>query len=901
MIEKSFRRMAFVLALLTPMAASGVAIGNAPPTLSESERVSARNLFVRFAQAIEHGDGAALARLYDVDRLGDRIHDAGEMTRMTGERRRAFGSALRRGIAESLNREGADKGSPFPIRDPRIPRIEPAPQTGEWIAIVENADDQGHRALARWWLSRNDGTWRIVDREDPVLGLRISTKVAMNLLPELYPNHPHAQSLELLELATNQLDDMDMARDFLLAIEKTKMPQTFDAHRHALHAMVLLQHGQCRRAIHHLEIAKTLVPDVPAFAALKATSLQRLGRFGESRKELDAYRRVLGEDAAWRCLEARALAGTGNTEAGARLLLAGLERDANSEECWAAYGLLLPRERKAELGKLLDRHRPSRDMFSAMAERFFEEGDADALEVVSNAFAQQLPQEVEPCLYGARACFVRREFAKGAEMLGTLRERVDKETWEDEFELEHRLALCDAKKWTEAYALASNPSLAFRQIAERLETEEDLSPLAALAELHREKDPDDPWLDYVSGVLLTSEGKFDQAEVEFKAGADRVTLEEDREIFRVARVEARYAAGQALSAYARIPPRTRTFAQLADVCFEEEEPDLLENLIEAHRTHFPKDPRLMLAEAELHWLRGDYAGVSKCLADQESSLNGDDSEDLFAKYLDLRVRALARLGRYDEALEVAKSDPEFSRDPFRAAIVHAARRDVAATDAVVERCLEWTDATFFDFLLDQDIGKSLGDKAFLDWRCRWMAREYDLDADEILILGFPSRRSLDADKLRKEAAIAFEIADHPAGEEPPFELMGRGNLFEARTRDFLYLIHAGVGDWKRDMDDADHFREPPLEDAIAHSHAWISIKVFALHEEADLGEIRRHAGRLANALLKGEGTAVYFPRYDRVALADPGLSTKLAGPRPFRQLGSPARISLPEEPLSRQE
>ncbi|MFO0945200.1 MAG: hypothetical protein U1D30_04520 [Planctomycetota bacterium] len=866
------------------------------PSKLESDLRQVQIFFDRMSSALDRRAGEDLANLYDVDRLGDRIHDAGGIPRLEGGVRREFGGALKLAIEGTLHRKDQEEETAAFFRKPKVLRLLETGIPDERIAIVEHSDAARHRSLARWWLSRENGEWRAFDREDSAVGLCMSTQLAMNLLPDLYPREQVLQSLRVLERATDEAVGHVELRDCLFDLVHVRLPKAFDAHRRVLLALLALKEGRYRNAMQHLDVADELKGGAPAVLALKTTALQKLGRFRRSLGVISKYRELLGDDATARCLEARALAGLGNTEASLNLLQRSLKSDSNEEEYWFAFGMTLPRARKDELTKLLLQKPLPRDLFHAVGEELYEEGDAEALEALAQAYARQYGDDFEPAWYRARACLLREEYAKGAKWLDEVSPRVTKDDSTAEFQFDYFVSRLKAKRWQDVYAEADDPSRLFRQIADGLTEEEDPAPLEELLKFHRERHPNDPWLDYYTALMLSGEGKFDQADEEFKAGAARVTSDEDKETFRIARVEARYAAGQAVSAYSRIPPQERTFAQLADYCFEDKQPDLLETLIDAHRVIHPRDPRLFLAEADLYWLQGNMARVAKCLEDHERALVDAESDEVFQRYLDLRVRALIRTGQGKEALRVAKTDPETDRDPWLATIAHAAIGNVAETEACIARSLEWSDGSFFDYLVDEDLGTSLDAVVFADLRFRWMQREYDQEADEIVVIAYAAPPSLEADSLLKSLQRTLEIADASRPDAGVLKIRGRNDLFEIQTNDYLFLVRGNVLDWGETAEDFRGMNDPTAR-AIKEAKGCVTAKIFSLRESADKGEIRRHAGRLAKELAGDRGIVAYFPHHARVAALDAEFLTRLAGPRPLAQLGMFGRLPLPEPPL----
>src|SRR5262249_29219799 len=148
----------------------------------------------------------------------------------------------------------------------------------------------------------------------------------------------------------------------------------------------------------------------------------------------------------------------------------------------------------------------------------------------------------------------------------------------------------------------------------------------------------------------------------------------DREEFRSRRVHTLFEEGKGLAAYENIGPRKATFDQLALLAFYAENGKLLEALVDAHRKADPHDKDLPGWEAEVHWLKKEYAKVALVLTEHRQEVLAKSQPQW--RFKDRLVRSLVRLKRLDEALKEYKALKEDS-DPLYAAIILAMAGDVA--------------------------------------------------------------------------------------------------------------------------------------------------------------------------------------------------------------------------------
>src|SRR5262249_4207695 len=148
-------------------------------------------------------------------------------------------------------------------------------------------------------------------------------------------------------------------------------------------------------------------------------------------------------------------------------------------------------------------------------------------------------------------------------------------------------------------------------LAENLLGKNNQEQLQKLLALHEKRHKDDPWLLFYRGELHLQNGAYEKADQAFAAAMGKPLDLQQEERFRSRRVFARYKGGKGLSAYNDIPPRKKTFDQLAWLYSGDRNAKGLLTLIEAHRRVEPKDQDLPAWDLEARWLAEEYEKVVK--------------------------------------------------------------------------------------------------------------------------------------------------------------------------------------------------------------------------------------------------------------------------------------------------
>ena len=126
---------------------------------------------------------------------------------------------------------------------------------------------------------------------------------------------------------------------------------------------------------------------------------------------------------------------------------------------------------------------------------------------------------------------------------------------------------------------------------------------------------------------------------------------------------------------------------------------------------------------EVDYIRRNWADAVTRLQENRETILAD-GENLLV-WEDRIIRSLARLGRHDEALAIARTSTERDLDPWFEAVVQAAAGNVEETIDAMRHCLSTGAYTPEQFYADDDMGPALRSEAFAPLRELWPAPAKD--------------------------------------------------------------------------------------------------------------------------------------------------------------------------------
>ncbi|HET6882097.1 MAG TPA: hypothetical protein VFI31_18165 [Pirellulales bacterium] len=367
------------------------------------------------------------------------------------------------------------------------------------------------------------------------------------------------------------------------------------------------------------------------------------------------------------------------------------------------------------LGKPLEAHRASADAteaFEYLGDSLLENHDISRLRQLVAAHEADHADDPALAWLKAELLVADAQFIEAVDLLKPL--LSDEETpFAYRYEMLHRRAAVKAGRAIDLYAAADDKQQDFRTLASALYEAEDPAGLAALIDAHRAREPKDPWLAFYTAQQLRLAHQYDDADRGFAAAlADREATSLQSPL-TAARIETRYEAGQAVSAYEEIVPRLATFNALIDLCRNKRDAKQFTQLLDAHRERFPNDARLPGWELEVADWQGNDEAVLHVFETNANPFTADEQW----RAQGLRVRALVRLKRFDDARAVLDAYQRFQPAPFYRALVEAAAGNAPAAMLALYECLRRGSAVQYLYQ-DPDLGPALRSEAMTDFRQR---------------------------------------------------------------------------------------------------------------------------------------------------------------------------------------
>jgi predicted Zn-dependent protease len=558
--------------------------GQKPPALEDVEQ-ELKSLFEDLGAAYRASKGEAILAYYDLDRLADEIASTGAIPLPDANAKRAFVQGARQGMAATLQAQSpAMQWTATEIRN--IKRLN----NEEAVVIARHQGPNEAPLKLRWWVIRRAGAWKVYDMEVLDMGIRISTTAASFAgrgggdLAEI------RQAIAALGEAAKaaQLGDLDTAEKKLKQAERAKLSNSLEAVRLLMVGVVQLDRGRPKEALETLDRAEKLSADMPMLGFLEGMALNRLGRWEEALKHLEAYRDLLGEDAVVCFQLGESLRGLRRFPEAAAAHRKSLDYNPKNVEAFLALlHSLGGNDNKDDVGMRFARLDDPRGRFIVLAQDCERRKFDALLEPIARSM-RQLDPEFAPASYYLALCKARAGQAdQAAPLFQTALAKEPDERRQGEYAEGFLQAMASAGKFADAYEAAPDPAGAFRFLAGEAKKHYRTEELKRLTAAHGKKRPDDALLPWYQAEVYVQEGRYPLAEKAFAAALAKAPDEETLKSFRASRVLARHYAGRDLSAYREIGPQSETFFQLASLLFNEEKDGDLEALLEAHARNDP--------------------------------------------------------------------------------------------------------------------------------------------------------------------------------------------------------------------------------------------------------------------------------------------------------------------------
>ncbi|HWG44368.1 MAG TPA: tetratricopeptide repeat protein [Gemmataceae bacterium] len=612
-------------------------------------------LFDELGDALRAANANQITALFDCARMVDECAGLKALPLQLRKQRREFEQGIRLGIGRSL----AQRAQFLRWTTSEIRNVKKL-NNDEAVVIVRHKHPNEASLKMRWWVTRRDGPWKIYDMEDLDMGTRLSVAMVALVGQGLNNITTIGTAVKTINEALEAValrQDADSAEKKLKQVAGVKLPPQMEAMRFLVTGIVHLQRERAAEALEALETAGRYQPDMPILDYLKGDALNRLGQYAKAQKHLEAYRDLLGDDGAV-CRElGECLRGQGRFPEAAKAYRTAL--DLNPKDAGAYQGFLRSLggdANKDDVGPRfakLDNLQENFDIFAANCE---EREFPELLEPLVLAMKRIDPAYAPVDFYLA---LVKARTRKAEEAVTWFKSALAKQTDAKkrlEYGKQFLQVMVSIGKGAEAYAVVPDSGEAFRVVAAEALKRYQLDQLKQLIAAHRKKHVDDPLLDLYQAALHVREGRYRLADKTFAAALAKPRDKDTLLSFRELRVLARYHSGQMLAAYREIGPRQDTFRQLAALCFNEDDDDSLQTLLDAHAKSDPQSSDLLRFRYRLKIRQNQTPeGVALFKASLAKRLSDEERAERVSEFLTDMTRAGKPLEGYQAAPDAKKA------------------------------------------------------------------------------------------------------------------------------------------------------------------------------------------------------------------------------------------------------
>jgi predicted Zn-dependent protease len=255
---------------------------------------------------------------------------------------------------------------------------------------------------------------------------------------------------------------------------------------------------------------------------------------------------------------------------------------------------------------------PRQETFAQLAGLALRDDNHALLEQLLDAHARAEPGDPVAARYRYRLKVRQGRPGEAVPLFQAALARVKDEKQRGQMVVEFLDDMREAGKMLEGYRAVPDARQAFEALADGLVDPDHLPDLRRLLEAHRQRQPDDPRLQFFMGELHLEEKAWDKAVKAFSRWWQK-TPEDARKSLHWKYVLALHRAGKWKQAYEHVGPRNETFAQLAYLLYADKKGQPLQELVAAHRPHAGADPDLLFHEARAKLLLKEQAQAEALL------------------------------------------------------------------------------------------------------------------------------------------------------------------------------------------------------------------------------------------------------------------------------------------------
>jgi tetratricopeptide (TPR) repeat protein len=638
----------------------------------------------RFAQAT--------ARI-DADRLIQELASRGVLDKIRGTGRTQFNQ----GVTTSLQVAQGNifqTGGEYEVRSLRLL------PGGEAVAYTRLVSEFDTVVKTRWWLTSDGTRWRVFDWEDLDMSMRATALMAVTMRAILDGGRmPRwTKEFERFQEASSHLGNEQWAQGqaVLETMRLSGAPDEFLALKWFLLASCYIGQGLNEEALDAIEKADQLNPGAPILLFQRAGISFDQGEYDQALGYIAEYQSLLGGDMDMYMLQMLALDGLGRYEeavAAGRLMV----EDGKDAVSIAEFGLILSEQDKPQIADLIVEFGITPEGFETIADYYYESDDMPALRAAVQGFKRVDPTADDTVYYDALAMYVDGEYARAAEILKPVIDRLRDPDYRQPFLDIYWESMRLSGEALQAYTEADDPAKAFAAMAQQLYWADELQTLDALARAHTARLGTDPWGHYYVGLCLAGGGDWGAADRSFQRAASLAENDEDLADIRYDWVDSLAGAGQWRLALDRVGGSEEAIDQLMWFHINQKDSDALDELLTAYLPTAPS-----IGRAYVYSLRGAHQAAAEYLASHREALQ---TQEMRYSFDDLVIRSLIRAELFAEALKWARESTEFDDDPYYEMVVHVASGDSDEAIAVAKKCIDsgnYTPPDFYNDLIVQE-------------------------------------------------------------------------------------------------------------------------------------------------------------------------------------------------------
>ena len=362
-----------------------------PADLASPEALSVDAFFKERGEAMSRKDVDWQLRHYDFPAMMENAQaqadtpNAAKVVAVVKEKSGLIESALKKQFSDLL------KISTYSRH--RIQRIEfnKSRTLAQVFALETDAD--GIYSRNRYWLKRDEPTWKIYDEESLEMGFRNSTLISNMMASSSIPALNKAMLKFAKLLQATQTGEMEECWALIKSLKATPLPNILKGVVYYLEASFLNDEGKHAEALEITDQLRQLLPDSVCVEQLTASIHFAMKNYKEALAAAQKYMEFLGLDPESVVIASQALKNLGKSDEGFELLKRSLTEFPDEVTLLSVLPLVATTDQMKEpLRAALRHHTEPESLFDSLAENFGIEDQTEALVELTIAMRELNPK-----------------------------------------------------------------------------------------------------------------------------------------------------------------------------------------------------------------------------------------------------------------------------------------------------------------------------------------------------------------------------------------------------------------------------------------------------------------------------------------------------------------------------